>query len=222
MFGSDSDSDGGGKAAQHKARPHAQLSVQSRHHAQQQKHRTSMPRGPSLLHQSAAPSSVSQRAPGVGGATTDPGRQQLEASAAGKAHAHPDRAGDLRAESKAERKQEQERGDAHGAETPLGQKLKRGKKRKPASQLQRVQAEVQAKKASPVAAECTADDLQHCIIGRTNLIAFLIVWRPPVHVLCQCVLPQGGSCCEANLPLSRACANAGGRAEGAGGTKDAH
>lgn len=37
---------------------------------------------------------------------------------------------------------------SHTAEAHLGRKQKRGKKRKPESQLQRVQAEVQAKKAS--------------------------------------------------------------------------
>ena len=117
-----------------------------------------MPQGPSLLHQSALPSKASQHAAGVREEATDRGGQQLEASAAGEARAHPGRVGDTRPESKAE--EEQERGDAHGAGTLLGRKLKRGKKRKPASQLQRVQAEVQAKKASPVAADCTADDPQ--------------------------------------------------------------
>ena len=43
---------------------------------------------------------------------------------------------------------EYEHGSGHKEEGPLGRKQKRGKKRKPESQLQRMQAQVQAKKAS--------------------------------------------------------------------------
>ena len=103
-----------------------------------------------MQQQSVGPVSAALEGTGVRPATADPERRQPEASAAGGQHAHQGRADNGRAKTSSERKHEDERqqGEGHKAEAALGHKQKRGKKKKPASQLQRVQAEVQATKAS--------------------------------------------------------------------------
>ena len=146
MLGQESDGDSGSEAAEQRL----QSPTPSKHHAAQQKRRRLVPQGPSSQYQNSDPVSAASEGTGIRKAPADPGRHQPEASAAGGRHAHQGRADNGRAKTNCEHEHEDERQhkEGHKTEAQLGQKQKRGEKKKPASQLQRVQAEVQAKKAS--------------------------------------------------------------------------
>ena len=139
MIGEESDSDSGHDAAEQRDQPPV-----SRPQAQQQKRQRLIPRGDSSHSRKGDSIHASQGA--AGGETAAPQRPQFQASLAGQDSAKQDRADSNRAETTPGHEHESE--EAHKAEGPLGRKQKRGKKKKPVSQLQRVQAEVQAKKAS--------------------------------------------------------------------------
>ena len=143
MIGEESDSDSGNDAAEQRA----QLSI-SRPQVQQQKRQRLMPRDSSLQHLKGTLAHASQEAAGV--ETARHRGHHLESSAADQETLEHTRADADTAEIKSERKREHEHehGEGHKAAAPLGRKQMRGKRKKPASQLQRVQAEVQAKKAS--------------------------------------------------------------------------
>ena len=123
MLGPQSDSDSGNEAPGQGAKSSVHVSTQSWQHAEQRNCQRLVPRGPSEQHQSSDPIIASLDAADV-----------RETGKSG-------------AQSKSEREHEHEHEEGHNTEAALSRKQKRGK-RKPASQLQRVQAEVQAKKAS--------------------------------------------------------------------------
>ena len=141
MIGEESDSDSGNAAAEQRDRPPV-----SKPEAAQQKRQRLTPRGDSS-HSRKGDSIHASRSAG-GGETAAPQRHQSKMSSAGQDSAKRDRGGSDRAETDLEHDSEHEHEEEHSADEPLGRKQKRGKKKKPASQLQRVQAEVQSKKAS--------------------------------------------------------------------------
>lgn len=200
MLGPQSDSDSGNEAAGQGAKLPMHPSAQSWQHANQRKRQRLVPQEPSVQHQSSDLINASLEAANIREAAAGAGSQQPEASAAGPRHAYQGIAGNGGADSKSEREseQEQEHEEGHRTEAALGRKQKRGKKRKPASQLQRVQAEVQAKKASARRSlSCCQGLCQRCRTDHASLITLPFATNIPCSVrssICMAGQCPGSPC----------------------------
>jgi len=144
MIGSESESDIGNEALNHSEQTE-QPQSQSRHQLEHRRQRALAPQGKTMKQQSMDICNAPSNANG-----SSKEKPQHDASVPGRRHDTLDRAvkssGDINLEHDREPEQGHERG--HKVEGSLGIKQKRRKKGKPESQLQRVQAEVRAEKAS--------------------------------------------------------------------------